>query len=163
MISDKNRELIDRAIELLKPEGLQCSKYQIRRAGKLIYAAILALSSDERKRERRVRQLAQFNVDEEELQRRGTNAVKARWQRYPCGMMTSQEFRELSSPWSATELAYIFGITKSRIIAYRRKSQPCRIPDDVAIQLLELVKRTKEEQLASLDQINTINENRKKE
>lgn len=80
-------------------------------------------------------------------------AITARWSAYAdkSNMMTNDEFRRLSAPWEAIELAELLGVSVSRITAYRRKVQVRRVPDDVAKKLLDLVQRTlKEEQTQCL-------------
>ena len=77
-------------------------------------------------------------------------AITARWAAYAdkSNMMTNDEFRRLSAPWEAIELAELLGVSVSRITAYRRKAQVRRVPDEVAKKLLDLVQRSLEEEQA---------------
>ena len=64
-------------------------------------------------------------------------------------MMSNEEFRKLSAPWEAIELAELLGVSVSRITAYRRKKQTRRVPDDVAKKLLDLIEKTVADEQAS--------------
>lgn len=148
MISEKNKQLVAAGLLLLTPPGLQCTKNQIKRASKHIHAAILALSVEARKKELKKRRLARLKPGELLNSINGRNAIEKRWEQYQCSMMSNEDFRKLSAPWEATELAELLGVSVNRIAAYRRKKQTRRVPDDVARKLLELVQRSLEEEQA---------------
>ena len=151
MISEKNKQLVAAALLLLTPPGLKCTKNQIKRASKHIHAAILALSVEARKEELKKRRLARLKPGELLNSINGRNAIEKRWEQYQCSIMSNEEFRKLSAPWDAIELAELLGTTATRITAYRRKKQTRRVPDEVARKLLELVQRSlKEEQARCL-------------
>lgn len=150
MISEKNKQLIAAGLLLLTPPGLKCTKNQIRKASKHIHAAILALSVEARKEELKRRRLAQLRQGELMVRANTQKAITARWAAYAdkSNMMTNDEFRRLSAPWEAIELAELLGVSVSRITAYRRKAQVRRVPDEVAKKLLDLVQRSLEEEQA---------------
>lgn len=147
MISEKNKQLVAAALLLLTPPGLQCTKHQIRRASKHIHAAILALSVESRKEELKRRRLARLKPGELLNSINGRNAIEKRWEQYQCSIMNNEEFRKLSAPWEASELAELLGVSAWQINAYRRKKQTRRVPDDVAKKLLELVNKSMQEEL----------------
>lgn len=149
MISEKNKQLVAAALLLLTPPGLKCTKNQIKRASKHIHAAILALSVEARKEELKRRRLARLQSGELLNSINARSAIENRWKQYQCGLMTNEEFRRLSAPWGALELAELLGISTSRIMAYRRKVQARRVPDAVAKKLLELVERSLAEDQAA--------------
>lgn len=143
MISEKNRELVDRAIKLLTPPGLKCSKSQIKKARKYLHDAVMILSAAERRRELRVRRQGSLKRGELERIATGKAAIEVRWAKYreKCGMMTNDEFCELSHPWRGRELAAYMEIPYSRVVGYRRKVNPVQVPNEVAEKLMELVKK----------------------
>ena len=141
MISEKNKALVEAGLALLTPPGLKCTKNQIRKASKHLHAAILALSVEARKEELKRRRLARLKPGELLNSIIAKNAIEARWGQYQCSLMSNEEFRKLSAPWEAVELAELLGISVSRITAYRRKKQTRRVPDDVAKKLLELIEQ----------------------
>lgn len=151
MISEKNKQLVEAGLALLTPPGLKCTKNQIRKASKHLHDAILALSVEARKEELKRRRLARLKTDDLLVQANVRKAIAARWDAYECDLMSNEEFRKLSAPWEAEELAELLGTTKSRITAYRRKKQTRRVPNEIARKLLDLIERaTAEEQAQCL-------------
>jgi hypothetical protein len=150
LISEKNKQLVEAGLALLTPPGLKCTKHQIRRASKHLHAAILALSVEARKEELKRRRLAKLKTGELINCINTRKALATRWERYEqqCSDMTNEEFRKLSSPWEAVELAGLLGISVSRVTAYRRKAQTRRVPNTVAQKLLALIERTTAEEQA---------------
>ena len=146
MISEKNKALVQAGLELLTPPGLKCTKHQIRRASKHLHDAILALSVEARKEELKRRRLARLKQGELLVQANSRKAIVARWDAYQCDLMSNEEFRKLSAPWDAIELAELLGTTATRITAYRRKKQTRRVPDEIARKLLDLIERTTAEE-----------------
>lgn len=150
MISEKNKQLVEAGLALLTPPGLKCTKHQIRKASKHLHAAILALSVEARKEELKRRRLARLKQGELINRINMQNAIATRWERYEqqCSIMSNEEFRKLSAPWEALELAELLEISVSRITAYRRKAQTRRVPNTVAQKLLALIERTTAEEQA---------------
>ena len=94
---------------------------------KTIAIALSALTGETPEETKALRRAAQMTIPEKERISRAAHAVKARWSRREAPGMSNDEFRKLTGDLTAQEIADAIGVSYSKVISWRRKSNPVRI------------------------------------
>ena len=129
------RKSKDKAISLAasimgkKGGSMRTEKQQNARSVNLRKArSVLALLPDKERQE--LRRAAQLTIPEADRKARAAAAVKARWAKRDAEAghgMDHAEFRRLTDGMTAQEIADAVGVTYSKVVSWRRRSNPVKI------------------------------------